>query len=288
MSFHAGTAAPLKKPFKRLKGGELTKHAVLILSCLLLFFPFILMLQMSLKTQKQIVFELFMFKAPFHFENYTKAFNEVYPLVGNTLIMVVGSVVLSVLLASIAGYAFARLNFPFKNVLYAIFFLKLMVPGVANLIPAYKLAQNMGILDTYLPVILFCAGTSMPFWVFVMRTFIAQQPKELFESMRIDGANEMRIFYSLAMPLMRAIVVLMTISIVTFIWNDYVWPLVTIPTNADLYPITVGLARLSSLYKGQLGILTAGYTIACIPLLFLFIFTMRQFIDGLTSGSVKL
>ncbi|RAP74598.1 carbohydrate ABC transporter permease [Paenibacillus montanisoli] len=277
------------KPFlRRLGWAELLKHATLIITCILLFFPFLLMLQMSLKTQKQIIFELFKIKSPFHYDNYAKAFREIWPLVGNSFMMAIISVVLSVFLASLAGYAFARLRFPFKNLLFAIFFLKMLIPGVANLIPSYKLALHLGILDTYLPVILFCAGTTMPFWVFVMRTFIEQQPKELFESMRIDGAKEWKIFSELAFPLMRAMVVLMSINVFTFIWNDYIWPLVTIPTNTALYPITLGLARLATLYKGQLGVLTAGYTLACIPLLILFIFTMRHFIDGLTSGSVKM
>jgi ABC-type glycerol-3-phosphate transport system permease component len=267
---------------------EWSKHLTIMVICLLLLFPFLLMLQMSLKTQKQIIFELFQIRGPFHFENYVKAFNEIWPFVGNSFIMAIGSVVLSVFLAAIAGYAFARLRFPFKNLLFAVFFLKMLIPGVNNLIPSFRLALNLGILDTYLPVVLFCAGTSMPFWVFLMRTFIAQQPQELFESMRIDGANEWRIFRELAFPLIKPMAFLMTINVFTFIWNDYIWPLVTIPTNMDLYPITLGLARITTLYKGQLGILTAGYTLACIPLLILFIFSMKQFINGLTSGSVKL
>jgi ABC-type glycerol-3-phosphate transport system permease component len=267
---------------------EWSKHATMIVICGLLLFPFLLMLQMSLKTQKQIIFELFIIKGPFHFENYAKAFQEIWPLVGNSFIMATGSVVLSVFLASIAGYAFARLNFPFKNLLFAVFFLKMLIPGVNNLIPSFRLAMNLGILDTYLPVILFCVGTSMPFWVFLMRTFIAQQPKELFESMRIDGANEWGIFRELAFPLVKPMAFLMTINVFIFVWNDYIWPLVTIPTNVDLYPITLGLARLTALYKGQLGILTAGYALACIPLIILFMLSMRQFINGLTSGSVKL
>jgi ABC-type glycerol-3-phosphate transport system permease component len=279
-------AGEIKK--RRFGIGEFSKHAAMIAVCAALFFPFLLMLQMSVKSQRQIIFELFAIRAPFHWDNYAKAYAEVIPLVGNSLIMAVASVVLAVFLSALAGYAFAKLNFPLKTFLFGIFFVKMLIPGVANLIPSYKLALNLGIIDTYLPVILFCAGTSQPFWVFVFRTFISGQPKELFESMRIDGAGEWRIFLRLAVPLMSAMVVLMSINVFTFIWNDYIWPLVTIPTNVDLYPITLGLARLTALYKGELGVLTAGYTIACIPLLILFMFSMRYFIDGLTSGSIKL
>lgn len=284
----AQATVPAAGAGRRFRPGEAAKHATLIATCLFLFFPFILMLQMSVKSQRQIIFELFAVRAPFHLDNYAKAFAEVLPLVGNSLFMSVASVALSVFLAALAGYAFAKLHFPLKTVLFGIFFLKMLIPGVANLIPSYRLALDLGIIDTYLPVIVFCAGTSMPFWVFVMRTFVTQQPKELFESMRIDGAGEMRIFLGLAVPLMMAMVVLMSINVFTFIWNDYIWPLVTIPTNIDLYPITLGLARLTALYKGELGVLTAGYTIACVPLLILFLFAMRHFIDGLTSGSIKL
>ncbi|MBU6333628.1 MAG: carbohydrate ABC transporter permease [Chloroflexi bacterium] len=266
---------------------EALKHATIVLVCLALLFPLFLMVMMSVKDKEQIVYEFFAIRPPFHLENYTIAFGYIAPLISNSVVLAVGSTLLTVSVTALAGYAFGRLEFPLKNLLFGILFAKMMLPGIMNLIPSFTLAWKLGILDTPLPVILFCAGTSQPFWVFVMRTFVAQQPRELFESMRIDGASEFQNFRYLAVPLLRPMIALMSINVFVFVWNDYIWPLVTIQ-SFEKRPLTVGLAYLTQANPGDYGMLTAGYVIAALPLLVLFFISMRQFIEGLTAGSIKL
>ncbi len=274
-------------PPKRIHWSEVSKNIYLALICFFLLFPLALMLMMSLKDKEQIIFQFFSLQPPYHFENYAIAFKYIAPLTWNSVYMATASTILTVFVTALAGYAFGRLNFPFKNLLFGILFAKMMLPGIMNLVPSFTLAWRLGILDTPLPVILFCAGTSQPFWVFVMRTFVAQQPRELFESMRIDGANEFQIFRFLALPLLRPMVALMSINVFISVWNDYIWPLVTIPTF-DKRPLTVGLAQLTQSRPGEYGMLTAGYVLAALPLLIIFFLSMRQFIEGLTAGSIKL
>ena len=266
---------------------EFAKHMVIVLVCVALLFPLFLMIVMSVKDKEQVVFSFFTIQPPFHFENYLVAFSYISPFIMNSVWMAIGSTVLTVGVTALAGYAFGKLEFPFKNVLFWILFAKMMLPGIMNLIPSFTLAWKLGILDTSLPVILFCAGTSQPFWVFVMRTFVAQQPQELFESMRIDGANELQIFRYLAITLLRPMLALMSINVFVSVWNDYIWPLVTIQ-SFDKRPLTVGLAYLTSAHPGDYGMLTAGYVIAALPLLVLFFISMKQFIEGLTAGAIKL
>jgi len=242
---------------------------------------------MSVKNKEQIVFEFFTIRPPFHFENYAVAYGFISPFMLNSVWMAVASTVLTVSVTALAGYAFGKLEFPGRNLLFWILFAKMMLPGIMNLIPSFTLAWRLGILDTSWPVILFCAGTSQPFWVFVMRTFVAQQPQELFESMRIDGANEFQIFRYLAVPLLRPMIALMSINVFVSVWNDYIWPLVTIQ-SFEKRPLTVGLAYLTSAHPGDYGMLTAGYVIAALPLLVLFFISMKQFIEGLTAGAIKL
>lgn len=275
------------RPRKQIRWREIVKNSYLILVCAALLFPMGLMLLMSVKDKEQIVYQFFTIQPPFHFENYLVAFRYVAPLTMNSVVMAVGSTVLTVFVTALAGYAFGRLEFPLKNLLFGILFAKMMLPGIMNLIPSFTLAWRLNILDTPLPVILFCAGTSQPFWVFVMRTFVAQQPRELFESMRIDGANEFQIFHYLAIPLLRPMLALMSINVFVFVWNDYIWPLVTIPTF-DKRPLTVGLAYLTQANPGDYGMLTAGYVLAALPLLILFLFSMKHFIEGATAGAIKL
>ncbi len=272
---------------KRVSWAEIFKNSYLIFVCAALLFPLFLMLAMSVKDKEQIVYQFFTLQPPFHFENYLIAFQYIAPLIMNSVVMAVGSTVLTVFVTALAGYAFGRLEFPFKNFLFGILFAKMMLPGVMNLVPSFTLAWKLNILDTPLPVILFCAGTSQPFWVFVMRTFVTQQPRELFESMRIDGANEFQIFRYLAIPLLRPMLALMSINVFVSVWNDYIWPLVTIPTFSKR-PLTVGLAYLTQAHPGDYGMLTAGYVLAALPLLILFLLSMKQFIEGATAGAIKL
>lgn len=266
---------------------ETAKNLYLAILSFFLLFPMILMLFMSVKDKQQILTDFFTISPPFHWENYTTAFSFIAPLIKNSLFMGVCATVLTVFLTTLASYAFGKLRFPGRNLLFGILFAKMMLPGILNLIPSFTLAMNMKLLDTPWPVILFCAGTSQPYWVFVMRTFVAQQPSELFESMRIDGASEFRIFYSLALPLLRPMVALMSVNVFIGVWNDYIWPLVTIQTF-EKRPLTVGLAYLTQANPGEYGMLTAGYTIAALPLLIIFLLSMKQFVEGLTAGSIKL
>lgn len=266
---------------------EGAKHAYLIFSIFCMFLPFILMLMLSLKDKRQVIYEFFSLKGPYHFENFQKAFEVVMPLILNSLIMAGCTMVLSVILATLAGYAFGKLDFPLRKVMFGIIFSKMMLPGVMNLIPSFTLATNMGILDTFLPVILFGAGTAMPYWVFVMTTFVQSQPKELFESMRLDGAHELRIYSNLAIPLLKPMIALMGMNVFLGVWNDYIWPLVTISTP-EKRPITVGIAMLSGSYPGETGLLAAAYAVSSLPLIILFAVSMRQFVEGLSAGSIKL
>ncbi|MGB9681389.1 MAG: carbohydrate ABC transporter permease, partial [bacterium] len=126
------------------------------------------------------------------------------------------------------------------------------------------------------------------FGIFILRSFIASLPEELFESARVDGASTLQTFFSIAIPLSKPILVTVAIMNILGTWNDYVWPLVTIP-DGRLWTITVGIVSFSSQYGGleMWGPMFAGYVIASIPLIILFFFTMRYFIAGLTSGALK-
>ncbi|MBD2867152.1 carbohydrate ABC transporter permease [Paenibacillus arenilitoris] len=277
----------LRKPARPRAWGELAKHAFMILVCLLLLYPFALMLQMSVKDTEQIMYEFFRISSPYHFDNYARAWSEVGPMIKNSVVMAGGSALISIFITAAAGYGFGKLKFPGKEPLYWIVFAKMMLPGVMNLIPSFVLAWKLGLLNSYWAVILFAVGGAQPFWVFVMRTFVAGQPQELFDSAKVDGAGEARIFWHIALPLLRPVLSLSALNVFLGVWNDYIWPLVTIQ-SFDKRPITTGLAYLSSTHVGDYGPLMAGYVIASVPLFLLFAFGMKQFVQGLTGGAVKL
>jgi ABC-type glycerol-3-phosphate transport system permease component len=272
---------------KRIHAGEFAKHVFLAVTCVFVFYPFWLMVQMSVKDVGQIIYGFFELKPPFHFENYAVAWKRVSPMIGNSLIISAGTALLAVVTAAAAGYAFGRLRFPGKEAMFWVIFAKLFLPGVLNLVPAFVLAWKLGLLDSYWAVILFGASGALPFWVFVTRTFVTEQPQELFDCARIDGAGELQTFYRIALPLLRPMVTLLAINVFIGEWNNYIWPLVTL-TSPEKRPLTVGLYYLTSSFPGDYGQLMAGYTIASVPLLLLFLFGMKQFVQGLTSGAIKI
>ncbi|PYI53498.1 carbohydrate ABC transporter permease [Paenibacillus flagellatus] len=271
----------------KARAAEFGKHLFLTITCLFVFYPFFLMVQMSLKDVGQIIYEFFRIGPPFHFENYAFAWHRVSPMIGNSVIVSGGTALLAVVVSSVAGYAFGRMSFPGKEPLFWVIFAKLFLPGVLNLVPAFVLAWKLGLLDSYWAVILFGASGALPFWTFVIRTFVQQQPQELFDCAKIDGAGEFKTFLLIAVPLLRPMITLLMINVFIAEWNNYIWPLVTL-TTPEKRPLTVGLAFLTSSYPGDYGHLMAGYTIASVPLLLLFALGMKQFVQGLTSGAIKI
>ncbi len=274
-----------KNPVTVLSG--VGKNTYMIIIVILLLFPLYLTIIGSFKNLDQILDSFFVPTLPFHFKNYVKAFDYISPYFLNTAWYAILSCVLTVFASAIGGYAFSVLRFPLRRVLFIVMFSKMFLPGVMSLVPSFVLANALGLLNTPLAIALFCMGTSQPFWIFVMKTFVDQQPRELFEAMRIDGAHELRIFTSLALPLLKPMVSLMSLNVILFVWNDFIWPLVTL-TDPARRTITVGIYKLSSAAGLDYGMMIAGYAIAALPLLIAFFFSMKSFMSGLTAGAIKL
>jgi ABC-type glycerol-3-phosphate transport system permease component len=278
-----------QRPRKRqpTRPSDVLKHAFMVLMIVLLLFPLYLTIIGSFKDLDQILNDFFVPTLPLHWANYQRAFDYISPYYVNTFLYAALSCVLSVGAATLAGYAFSALRFPFRRILFMMLFVKMFMPGVMALVPSFVLASNLGLLNTPWVISLFCMGTSMPFWVFVMKVFVDQQPRELFEAMRIDGASEIRIFWHLALPLLRPMVALMSLNVLLFTWNDFIWPLVTL-SDPEKRTITVGIFKLSSAAGLDYGMMIAGYALAALPLLIAFFISMRSFMSGLTAGAIKL
>jgi len=187
-----------------------------------------------------------------------------------------------------AAYAFARHRFPGSQLLFYAILALLMIPGVLTLIPQFLLVKRLGLLNTYWALILPYIAGGQAFGIFVLRSFFASQPEELFESARLDGASEFAIYWHIALPLARPILATLMVLSLLSTWNDLIWPLVTIG-RPELWTISQALVSFSGRLatQQQYGPMFAGYIIASIPLLILFMFTARLFIQGLASGAVK-
>ncbi len=276
-----------KQSFKKwLKNADIGLNIILFILVILTFYPFLAMLFMSVKDNPQFIHARWVPTLPMHFENYVYAWQAVGQYVFNSIFVSGVSAVIGVFFAALSAYVFARFEFPAKNFLYMIIIALMMIPGVLTLVPQFLIVRDLKLLDTYWVLILPYIAGAQPFGIMLLRTFFEGLPHELFESARLDGANEFKVMRNIAVPLSMPIIGTLMIMQVTGTWNDVLWPSVTISNN-KLKTIVFGLWAFQSQYYTSWGPLNAAYTISAIPLLIMFIFTSRLFIAGLTSGALK-
>jgi ABC-type glycerol-3-phosphate transport system permease component len=259
---------------------------VLVILVLLTFYPFVFMVITSLKTLKQYRANFWLPAWPVHLENYADAWQAVAPYMLNSIVVTVVSTIGVVCVSCLAAFAFARMSFPGRELLYYLVIFLLMVPAVLALVPTFLLIKNVGLMDTLWALILPYIAAGQVLAIFIMRSFFASLPEELFEAARIDGAGEIWVFFNIAVPLVRPVLVTIAILQVLSSWNDFLWPFLVIKSDS-LKTLVVGLVGFEGRFSTDYGPLMAGYAIASIPLLILFLVAMRSFIEGLSQGALK-
>lgn len=265
---------------------ELSKHLFVLLILGMSLFPFYVMIATSGKTNAQFAGNPWSFMYPFHFENYGIAWGMVYKYIFNTIFIAVTSIFFTMVLTLNAAYFFARFRMPGSKFFWYFFLVLMLMPGVANLIPLFMLIKSMNLLNTFWALIIVNVAGSQIVQIYILRNFIEDIPQDLFDAAEVDGASHLQQVYNIVFPMSGSI--LSTLGILQFIglWNDYILPLVVIRDDSML-PMAVGLVRMDSEYVKEWGQLMAGYTIASIPLILIFLFTMRLFVKGLSAGAIK-
>jgi multiple sugar transport system permease protein len=204
---------------------------------------------------------------------------------GWSVYVALASTALTLLFCSMAGYAFALMEFRFRNALFTLVMATMLLPSFMNMIPTFLIMDALGWIDQHRA--LYIPGAASAFGIFLMRQFAAASvPKDLIEAARLDGCGEFGIYWRIVLPLMKP--ALGTLGLVSFIasWNNFIGPLVVM-RNADNYTLPLALRSLQSPVNTEWGALMTGSAIATLPLLVLFVLCSRQLIAGLTSGAVK-
>jgi len=266
--------------------GELGKHLFILAILGMAFFPLYVMLAISGKDGAQFVAHPIALTFPFHFENFAKAWSMVSGYIFNTIFVCVTAVFLTFGLTLNAAYFFARYKMPGSRFLWYFFLILMLMPGIANLIPLFMLLKNLSLLNTFWALIVVYVTGGQVVQIYILRNFISEIPEDLFDAAEVDGASHLRQVYNIVLPMSGSI--LSTLGILQFIglWNDYVLPLIVMRDDSML-TMAVGLVRLDSEYVKDWGALMSGFGIASIPLVLIFLFTMRLFVKGLASGAVK-
>jgi multiple sugar transport system permease protein len=204
----------------------------------------------------------------------------------NSLVVTVLSTALSVTLAAMLGFTFARFQFPGRRVLFAALLFTMMVPGMVLLIPQFIVARDLGLLNTLWGLILVYAVMNLGLNTFLLRGFYASMPQELFDAAAVDGAGPWRMFRSVAVPLSRP--GLATVAIFSWLlaWDEFTWA-ITILADEDLYTLPIGIRNLQVAQQTEWGLVFAASLMALAPVLILFVALQKQFVSGAFVGATK-
>ena len=206
----------------------------------------------------------------------------------NSLFITIPATIIPVMVAAFAGYAFAWMNFPFKNAIFVAVVGLLVIPLQSTLIPVLRLLAGAHIAGSFLAVWLAHTGYGLPFAVYLLRNYMGGLPKEVFESAALDGASPTTAFFRLALPMSVPVIASLAIFQFLFVWNDLLVSLIYIgPTNPDNLPMTVRVASLVSSLGGETHFLTAAAFLTMALPLVVFLALQRYFVRGITGGAVK-
>ncbi|MEO1265943.1 MAG: carbohydrate ABC transporter permease, partial [Pseudomonadota bacterium] len=220
--------------------------------------------------------------------NYTAVFRESQAVQYfiNSLLITVPTVIVSVALACLAGYALAIYRFKASLPLFFIFIAGNFVPFQILMVPVRELSVQTGLYNTVTGLVLFHAAFQTGFCTLFMRNFIRALPHELIESARIEGVSEFKIFWYLILPLVRPAIAALSVLIFTFVWNDYFWA--TVLTNGEASkPITAGIKALNGQFIARWHLVSAASLLAAVPPVVMFFLMQKHFIAGLTLGATK-
>jgi multiple sugar transport system permease protein len=261
-------------------------HLILIVGALVTTAPLLWMITLSLKPARLTYSPPYLIPTVFQWSNYTEAWQAApfarYYL--NTVIMAAGIVLGQMLFSSLAAYAFARLTFPGRNVLFFIILGTMMVPIQVLIIPSYLIIRDLHWQNTFMALIV--PRMVSAFGIFLLRQFYLSLPKELDEAAMIDGASRLGVWWRIILPLSRPALATLGIFAFLFAWNDFLWPLV-MTDDPNMRTIQLGLVMFQGRYGTNWTLLMAGTVTATLPTIIAFLLGQRQFIETIALSGVK-
>lgn len=270
-----------------LKNKKPLIYLLLIAGSLIMIFPFIWMLSASLKTDAQ-VFEYPIRWIPENpkWQNYIDIWQRIDFLTyyKNTLLLTVMVTGLSLFTSSLAAYAFSKVNFPERNTLFLLYIGTIAVPFQVIMIPQFIIMKNLGLSDTLWALVLIQSFS--PFGVFLLRQFFMSIPNELCEAARIDGLNDFGIFSRIVLPLAKPALATLAIFQFVFVWNDYLGPLIYLSSDKNK-TIQLGIMKFLTQYSAEYSLIMAASVVALVPVVMVFFFTQKYYVEGIAMSGIK-
>jgi multiple sugar transport system permease protein len=260
-------------------------HLILVPLALVMVTPLAWMVMTSIQTPDEARHFPPVLPSGIHWQNYTDAIHAAPfgRFFLNTTLVTIAAVLGNLVLCSLAGYAFARLRFFGRDVLFVLLLATLMIPFQVVMIPIFLIMRNLGLVDSLGALIL--PNLVTPFGIFLMRQFFRTLPIELEEAARLDGCSRLRTLIRIVLPLSGP--ALATLAVITFLWNwnDFLWPLVVIQSEHNM-TLQLGLSTFQGAHSTAWTLLMAGNVLAVVPMLLVFLLAQRQFIDSIASAGV--
>ena len=265
-------------------------YLVLVIMAIIMLVPFVWMILTALKTNQEAIsvnpFYIFPHNG-WHWENFAtvwKSYNFL-TLYKNTLLMIFFRVVCACLTATMAGYAFGRLNFPGKKIMFALVLIQMMIPSQIFIIPQYLMVSKMGALNTTFGLVF--PGIVTAFGTYLLKTGYQGLPKDLEEAAAIDGCNIGQRFLRIMMPLTRSSMVSLGIFTALFAFKDLMWPMI-VCTKAETTTLSAGLAKMQGQYGSEYPTMMASAVLAIIPMIVIYVIFQKQFVEGIATSGGKL
>lgn len=274
----------------RLSAVSTGRHAALIAVSVVFLIPFYWMIASAVKDNTEIFAQpIVWWPTPAKWENFVTALN--YPgfpylhLLWNSVYYTGAVIIGNTISCAAAGYGFARLRFPGRNLLFIISISTMMIPSIVIFIPTFVLFKHMGLIGTYGPLIIpQLFGDA--FYIFMLRQFFLGIPLELSEAARIDGAGEFRIFAQIMLPLVRPAIMVVVVFTLVYTWQDFFGPLIYL-SDPNKYPLSLGLFAFQAQRTTEWALLMAAAALVTLPLILVFIAAQRYFLEGITMTGIK-
>ena len=274
-----------KKKFESIK--TVLLYVALIFMAFIMLIPFAWMISASLKLEKDVFsFPIVWIPEDPQWSNYKEIWQKVPLITGffNSIKLTVVVTVLQFITSALAAYAFAKLEFKGKNIIFMMYIMTIAIPWQVYMVPQYIMMTFLGLTDSHLGIILMHTFTATG--VFLMRQFFMGIPEDLLEAARIDGLSEYGIWAKLILPLSKPVIATLCITSFTFEWNDFMGPLIYLSSTSKK-TLQVMLRMFNTQYSSNYALIMAAATVALIPVLVMFIFLQRYFVEGIATTGIK-
>ena len=272
------------------KGHKFFAYLGVILVAILVILPFLWMVVSAFKSQRELfAYPPTFFPKVWKVENFIEAASRgrisFWQMFLNTMKIAVPSTIFNIIFSSLAGYAFARLKFPFRDTIFMCFIAAMMVPFAITLIPRFLMFKDFGFYDTYVPLIVpVMFGT--PFSIFLTRQFFMTLPKELEEAAIMDGCSHFRIWAQIFMPLCKPIIATLSVFQFQSSYNDFMGPVIYIASDAK-FTVQMGLSSFRNSFTSRYDLIMAGSILALIPVMILFVCCQKYIVRGIAMSGMK-